>query len=209
MFCSKCGKEIEATAAFCQYCGAKINNETEKQVKHSKIAEELNQYRYCPQCNEKTDKDDPICKHCGFDINKVPTKKLTLGETITGAIIIVFLFLFIRGCNNISTLDNTASMSPEYKKERMELTNNFMVEAQNNGIVTKLKKECSSDGKFCSYYIRVNENIWSLLSFEEKENFNRFVQEYAQLRSDEAMAEIQGHYTGKVLADKFKGVIKN
>ena len=100
-------------------------------------------------------------------------------------------------------------MSPEYKKERMELTNNFMVEAQNNGVVTKLKKECSSDGKFCSYYIRVNENIWSLLSFEEKENFNRFVQEYAQLRSDEAMAEIQGHYTGKVLADKFKGVIKN
>lgn len=207
MFCSKCGKEIEDDAKFCKYCGAKIGDEPKKEQTREEIATELNKYRYCPNCKKDTDKNNPVCQHCGFDINNNASKQPSLGESIFGLIAIIVIVLMIRGCNGSDT-PTQPKYTPEQKEEMMQKTNKLMLDAQNGGLVTKINKECTTDGEFCTYYIRVNENMWSMFSFEDKENFNRFVQEYAELRSNEAAAEVQGHYSGKVLATKFKGVVR-
>lgn len=208
MNCSNCGKEIDDNAKFCQFCGVKIGKETQKEQSREEIANELNKYRYCPNCKKDTDKSNNVCQHCGFDISKSASKQPSLGESIFGLAAIIIIVLMIRGCND-STVNNTQpEMSPEVKQERLNKTNAFMIQAQNGGLVTKINKECTADGEFCAYYIRVKENMWNMFSFEDKENFNRFVQEYASLRSNEATAEVQGHYSGKTLADKFKGVRK-
>lgn len=171
---------------------------------------------FCSECGKEIEDNAKFCKYCGAEIkvtqshqeivNDINKKQPTLGESIIGLVFIVIVIFMFRSCNTSS--DNVPQISPEQKQERMEVTNNFMLEAQKGGLVTNLKKECSEDGEFCSYYFIVNESMWDMFSFEDKQNFNRFAQEYAQLRSNEAVAEVQGHYSGKVLADKFKGVIR-
>ena len=173
---------------------------------------------FCSNCGKEIEDNAKFCKYCGKNFvsnsenntenNNINANRLTLGDVVVGGIILFVIIFFIRGCNNSEPLNTTSKMSEEQRQERMKITNDFMVEAQNGGLVTKINKECTADGEFCTYYIRVKENMWNMFTFEDKENFNKFVQEYAELRSKEAAATVEGTYSGKVLADKFKGVVR-
>ena len=55
--CPGCGKEIPASAQFCNYCGSRI----EKTVPPQTIAEESR----CPQCGSVNPEGNLYCNHCG------------------------------------------------------------------------------------------------------------------------------------------------
>lgn len=61
MFCRKCGKEITADVAFCQYCGA--NNPYYKadqaENKHA---------QYCRKCGKLIQQDSEFCCYCGTKV---------------------------------------------------------------------------------------------------------------------------------------------
>lgn len=59
MNCEKCGKTVADDAAFCPYCGTRINRE-------SKIAPKVN---FCISCGRKLPQDAKFCSGCGKPIN--------------------------------------------------------------------------------------------------------------------------------------------
>lgn len=204
MNCSNCGKEIDDNAKFCQFCGAKIGKETQKEQSREEIANELNKYRYCPNCKKDTDKSNNVCQHCGFDISKSASKQPSLGESIFGLAAIIIIVLMIRGCNE-SDINKQPKYTPEQKQEWMTKTNNLMNEAISGGLVTKVDRQCVNDvdDGDCVYYITVNERLWNQFTYEDKENFYNFVRKYSDVRTNSGAAVVKGLYSGKNLTDAF------
>lgn len=78
-FCCNCGKEINETAKFCQFCGSpsvaqsKNQAETVRQVAYTGIV-----YK-CPNCGEVMPSFTSICPACGIEIRGVETANSTNG----------------------------------------------------------------------------------------------------------------------------------
>ena len=69
MFCSNCGKEIDNNSKFCQYCGAKLQEE------NVIIANKESTNNVCSICGYVYDKDKKYCPNCTADF--IPVEKRT------------------------------------------------------------------------------------------------------------------------------------
>ncbi len=59
--CPKCGADLPLNAAFCNICGAKIEEEDIENEKN-------NIQRHCPVCHSVVSDDDMFCNNCGTKI---------------------------------------------------------------------------------------------------------------------------------------------
>ena len=62
MFCSSCGKEIEATVVFCPHCGAATKKAEAPQA--SAPESQVNMV-FCRSCGKKIAENAAHCPHCG------------------------------------------------------------------------------------------------------------------------------------------------
>jgi membrane protease subunit (stomatin/prohibitin family) len=78
--CKECGKELDSTARFCQYCGAKVEQEKlvvcpscGANVKDGKFCSMCggllhNEITHCPQCNQEVEPGAMFCMSCGHKL---------------------------------------------------------------------------------------------------------------------------------------------
>lgn len=82
MFCTKCGKELDDDALFCDNCGAKVEDieeAVEPKIKQPKAYKEQNR-NVCPVCGANLEDDCDFCTECGNrlkkDFNKTEPKPI-------------------------------------------------------------------------------------------------------------------------------------
>ena len=70
-FCGACGKEIDAKAVACPFCGARVSDGSEVKA----------QTKFCSNCGQKIDINAVVCPHCGVsakNTDKSPVVALLL-----------------------------------------------------------------------------------------------------------------------------------
>ena len=79
MLCNNCKREIENDSEFCEYCGKKVEKESEK--------------LFCTSCGKQIECNSLFCKHCGAPIDDEKDDKYKKTNHILKIIIIALLVL--------------------------------------------------------------------------------------------------------------------
>jgi len=115
MFCIKCGKEIEADAKFCMFCGAEVS-----------VIENMNK-------NNKTSKEHESFNSDGHDELKEIEEKTSLSKIVIVALAILVIILFVilispKKNEDVTNgnLPNESSESSSSDKANEEETSNFI-----------------------------------------------------------------------------------
>ena len=79
MLCNNCKREIENDSEFCEYCGKKVEKESEK--------------LFCTSCGKQIECNSLFCKHCGASVDNEKDDKYKKMNHILKIIIIAMLVI--------------------------------------------------------------------------------------------------------------------
>ena len=76
-FCRKCGKQINADAAFCRFCSFRF----ETVQKEEQSSEATVKMKFCRKCGKQINTDAAFCRFCGFRFENLPKKEQSAGAS--------------------------------------------------------------------------------------------------------------------------------
>lgn len=196
--CSVCGHSYEKEKTYCPNCTADyipIENRTaQDKCGYYSEAKENGKCKYVVHCKQE---------NCIF-VKNYRRYQNAQNEgcytKITVIIILLFIVLFV-ACHNKSNNGvqkdtvETQEYTQEQKQNLMKITNDFVVEAQKNGLVEKIDKTCEA-GK-CIYIFWINEKIFDHYGYENKKGAKELFRQYGKLRGEGGL--MRGYYSGKYL----------